>query len=305
MTATFPMSQQVPLADQGTTYSFGICSDLPPAIIDGQRADVISPFTDRADYSACQSTPMLPLDPLEALFSRQEGDLTTHFIPWPFAIPADNGDYTSSRDNGPTLDVLDAHGFVTACVRKPLPAVSLPAPCETPEPGTRASRAASGTCKGKSKIPEVEIPAVIPKKQRAHSANAPARKAMHKRAKVGKVNIGEIREQEKKRVLLDRNCVAANKSRQKKKEWTQKLGCLARAGQERQDLLIVAISSLREEAMVLKQEMLKHSYCDCTWIQDYLTQSTMNPINITQLSKLYALRSELGIPIKIDSQEPS
>lgn len=77
-------------------------------------------------------------------------------------------------------------------------------------------------------------------------------------------------EDAKRSKFLERNRVAASKCRQKKKEWTQSLETRARDLQKNNNLLRMNLESLRQEVLFLKGEMLKHSNCDCTQIQEFM-----------------------------------
>ncbi|MCJ1283963.1 hypothetical protein MMC26_003294 [Xylographa opegraphella] len=79
-------------------------------------------------------------------------------------------------------------------------------------------------------------------------------------------------EEEKRSKFLERNRVAASKCRQKKKEWTNNLEAKARELQNSKNQLAMMVTSLKEEVMWLKGEMLKHTGCGCVQIRDYLTK---------------------------------
>lgn len=70
--------------------------------------------------------------------------------------------------------------------------------------------------------------------------------------------------------FLERNRVAASKCRQKKKEWTQNLESKARELQRHNNELRLVRDSCKEEILFLKGEMLRHTACGCTTIQEYL-----------------------------------
>ncbi|MCJ1389480.1 hypothetical protein MMC18_002337 [Xylographa bjoerkii] len=79
-------------------------------------------------------------------------------------------------------------------------------------------------------------------------------------------------EEEKRSKFLERNRVAASKCRQKKKEWTNNLEAKARELQNSKNQMALMVTSLKEEVMWLKGEMLKHTGCGCVQIREYLTQ---------------------------------
>ncbi|KAI9890411.1 MAG: hypothetical protein M1814_004197 [Vezdaea aestivalis] len=74
----------------------------------------------------------------------------------------------------------------------------------------------------------------------------------------------------KRNRFLERNRVAASKCRQKKKEWTSNLEGRARELQQEKTQLTLMVSSLKDEMLFLKGELLKHSGCDCHKIRQYL-----------------------------------
>ena len=76
----------------------------------------------------------------------------------------------------------------------------------------------------------------------------------------------------KRRRFLERNRVAASKCRQKKKEWMQNLEETARTAQHNSKYLQAAVGQLKDELLMLKQELLKHHDCDCAKIRTYLMQ---------------------------------
>ena len=79
-------------------------------------------------------------------------------------------------------------------------------------------------------------------------------------------------EDDKRSKFLERNRVAASKCRQKKKEWTSSLETRARELQHSKNQMAMMVSSLKEEVMFLKGEMLKHTSCGCERIRDYLNR---------------------------------
>jgi len=70
--------------------------------------------------------------------------------------------------------------------------------------------------------------------------------------------------------FLERNRIAASKCRQKKKEWTQNLETKAREMQRHNNELRLVRDSCKEEILFLKGEMLRHTTCGCSTIQEYL-----------------------------------
>ncbi|KAF8449738.1 hypothetical protein BDZ91DRAFT_629126, partial [Kalaharituber pfeilii] len=76
----------------------------------------------------------------------------------------------------------------------------------------------------------------------------------------------------KRKRFLERNRVAASKCRQKKKEWMQNLEENARRAQSTSKFLQHTVGVLKDELLILKQELLKHHGCDCAKIRTYLMQ---------------------------------
>lgn len=76
--------------------------------------------------------------------------------------------------------------------------------------------------------------------------------------------------------FLERNRVAASKCRQKKKEWTNNIESQARQLQKDNASLHHLVDSLKEEILFLKGEMLKHSPCGHSDIQEYLQRSVQS-----------------------------
>ena len=111
------------------------------------------------------------------------------------------------------------------------------------------------------------------------SASSGAAEPKRKRRNTGKrqsSNASEPPETDEKRTkFLERNRVAASKCRQKKKEWTSNLEERARQLQANKTQLSVMASSLREEVLYLKGEMLEHKNCGCHRIRDYLSREAM------------------------------
>ncbi|MCJ1258462.1 hypothetical protein MMC24_006295 [Lignoscripta atroalba] len=89
------------------------------------------------------------------------------------------------------------------------------------------------------------------------------------RQELNPTNMGNP-EEEKRSKFLERNRVAASKCRQKKKEWTSNLEARARDLQNTKNQFALVVSSLRDEILFLKGEMLKHNGCNCTKVTEYL-----------------------------------
>ncbi|MCJ1317853.1 hypothetical protein MMC15_003180 [Xylographa vitiligo] len=101
-------------------------------------------------------------------------------------------------------------------------------------------------------------------------------------------------EEEKRSKFLERNRVAASKCRQKKKEWTNNLEARARELQNSKNQMAMMVTSLKEEVMWLKGEMLKHTGCGCVQIRDYLTKQADS---ITATGSMYQPFESAASPI--------
>ncbi|MCJ1379963.1 hypothetical protein MMC17_003066 [Xylographa soralifera] len=101
-------------------------------------------------------------------------------------------------------------------------------------------------------------------------------------------------EEEKRSKFLERNRVAASKCRQKKKEWTNNLEAKARELQNSKNQMAMMVTSLKEEVMWLKGEMLKHTGCGCVQIRDYLTKQADS---ITATGAMYQPFESAASPI--------
>ena len=101
-------------------------------------------------------------------------------------------------------------------------------------------------------------------------------------------------EDEKRSKFLERNRVAASKCRQKKKEWTSNLENKARELQASKNQLAVIVTSLKDEVMWLKGEMLKHTGCGCAQIREYLSTAAEN---ITSAALTYKKFESAASPV--------
>ena len=99
-------------------------------------------------------------------------------------------------------------------------------------------------------------------------------------------------EDAKRSKFLERNRVAASKCRQKKKEWTQNLETRARDLQKQNHSIRLMIESLRQEALFLKGEALKHHGCACHRIQEYIKSGSL--ANIQSVGALKQEHSPIG-----------
>ena len=86
--------------------------------------------------------------------------------------------------------------------------------------------------------------------------------------------------------LLARNRVAASKSRQKKKEFVTELEERSRDLAEQNKVLHVAVSTLKNEMLDLKDKCLRHMNCECEGIRQYLARSVMRKCSIVPTAAL-------------------
>ncbi|KAJ2456253.1 hypothetical protein EV183_000180 [Coemansia sp. RSA 2336] len=88
---------------------------------------------------------------------------------------------------------------------------------------------------------------------------------------VGRDVDGELTpEQQRRQRFLERNRIAASKCRQKKKLWVQELERRAEDVTMQNRTLHIAVAQLKEEVMVLKNQLLAHRNCNCSAIHQYL-----------------------------------
>ncbi|KAJ2785099.1 hypothetical protein GGI15_002039 [Coemansia interrupta] len=84
-------------------------------------------------------------------------------------------------------------------------------------------------------------------------------------------------EQQRRRRFLERNRVAASKCRQKKKMWIQELERRAEDVTMQNRSLHIAVAQLKEEVMILKNQLLAHRNCGCTSVQQFLQTDVTAP----------------------------
>jgi hypothetical protein len=77
----------------------------------------------------------------------------------------------------------------------------------------------------------------------------------------------------KRRRFLERNRMAASKCRQKKKKWMQELEHREEEIDRRNKALHALVSDLKEEVLILKNQLLSHHNCNCNVIQQYVQTS--------------------------------
>ncbi|KAJ1905657.1 hypothetical protein LPJ81_001805 [Coemansia sp. IMI 209127] len=77
-------------------------------------------------------------------------------------------------------------------------------------------------------------------------------------------------EHERRRKFLERNRLAASKCRQKKKMWVQELERRAEDATMQNRSLHIAVAQLKEEVLILKNQLLTHHSCGCNAVQQYI-----------------------------------
>ncbi|KAJ2627120.1 hypothetical protein GGF44_004822, partial [Coemansia sp. RSA 1694] len=77
-------------------------------------------------------------------------------------------------------------------------------------------------------------------------------------------------EQQRRRRFLERNRVAASKCRQKKKMWIQDLERRADDVTMQNRSLHIAVAQLKEEVLILRNQLLAHRNCGCSTVQQFL-----------------------------------
>lgn len=190
----------------------------------------ISP-PDSASYSPKESW---------SLGIRRPSNIVTNIDP--ANVRAQYGQITPPNDDDDNASLLDYHhGFQQARLPSPEPD-SIP---------RKRKRNGSNTNNEHSSLP-------YKRNRKYASRNADTADAVSKPEDV------------KRSKFLERNRVAASKCRQKKKEWTRNLETRAREFQKNNNMLRLEVESLRQEVLFLKTEMLKHSNCECSQIQDFM-----------------------------------
>jgi len=96
-------------------------------------------------------------------------------------------------------------------------------------------------------------------------------------------------EEAKREKLLERNRMAANKCRQKKKEWMSHLEIQAKEVATNRAQLLANLATLKDEVLYLKGQLLDHAHCDCTKIREYLHHAAAQLSPTPTLSKVDSL----------------
>ena len=82
----------------------------------------------------------------------------------------------------------------------------------------------------------------------------------------------------KRQNKLERNRVAATKCRQRNKKQEKKLVEKCRALEAERGDLLTENGALQYEVLTLKNEILKHGFCDCEFIQRYIADSARHVV---------------------------
>ncbi|GAA5908513.1 hypothetical protein JCM6882_001287 [Rhodosporidiobolus microsporus] len=160
----------------------------------------------------------------------------------------------------------------------------------------------------KGKAPESSTSASTSQETTASPAPGPKRKGGRKKAaaaKAAKAPEGEEAEEDeestKRRQFLERNRVAACKSRQKKKERVGQLEQLAADLCSRNQNLQQTALALRNEVLGLRQMMLQHNGCNCEHAQGYIVRdangggiATIDQLAGTTLTLDYSVPPSMG-----------
>ncbi|KAJ1996284.1 hypothetical protein GGI25_000347 [Coemansia spiralis] len=115
-------------------------------------------------------------------------------------------------------------------------------------------------------------------------------------------------EQKRRRRFLERNRIAASKCRQKKKMWIQELERRAEDVTMQNRSLHIAVAQLKEEVLILKNQLLAHRNCGCSAIQQYLNaectaQSAADP-TVAQAVTAAAVAASAGFPSLAAQPQP-
>ncbi|KAB8069074.1 hypothetical protein BDV29DRAFT_161807 [Aspergillus leporis] len=86
-------------------------------------------------------------------------------------------------------------------------------------------------------------------------------------------------EKQRNACLLERNRVAANKCRKKKKAYTARLEECFQVAKAKKHNLEMEVDQLHSEVLFLKDQMLKHWHCDNESIRNYLSDMVMQISN--------------------------
>ncbi|KAJ2562732.1 hypothetical protein IW140_006346 [Coemansia sp. RSA 1813] len=109
---------------------------------------------------------------------------------------------------------------------------------------------------------------------------------------------------ERRRKFLERNRIAASKCRQKKKMWVQELERRAEDATMQNRSLHIAVAQLKEEVLILKNQLLAHHSCGCNAVQQYIQNGCGAPA--TGPSVAHAVSAAVaasGFPLPAHTQQ--
>ncbi|KAH8916653.1 hypothetical protein BT69DRAFT_1339966 [Atractiella rhizophila] len=144
------------------------------------------------------------------------------------------------------------------------PRLSLPSNIPTTSASVAATMVATTT--GKKSTRRATSPAV---KSKSAGSSKSKKKNKDKEKKVEKEEEVDP-EEEKRKQFLERNRIAACKSRQKKKEWVSNLSNMAEDLTTKNLSLQNLVNSLREEIIQLRTELSSQAGCDCQHAKQFL-----------------------------------
>ncbi|KAI8325953.1 hypothetical protein GQ54DRAFT_307936 [Martensiomyces pterosporus] len=110
-------------------------------------------------------------------------------------------------------------------------------------------------------------------------------------------------EQRRRRRFLERNRIAASKCRQKKKLWIQELERRAEDVTMQNRSLHLAVAQLKEEVIVLKNQLLAHRNCGCSAIQQFLQTDCTGGTVAQAATAAVAAAAVAGFPLATQPQQ--
>jgi len=191
--------------------------------------------------------------------------------PGKFGTPGDISPLDSLISHLPSKSARTVHGQVTPpedCHRSPtlshMSAPIIPTRVISPEQSPRTSPADLQRASDAHSAQDSQGGGASGKRRRSSTQSG------HKpRKNPASEEPPEVQEAKRQR-FLERNRMAASKCRQKKKAWIRSLENEAREAQNTGKQLKACIGMLKEEVLVLKNELLKHNACKCPQIRQYL-----------------------------------
>ncbi|KAJ2811326.1 hypothetical protein H4S07_002128 [Coemansia furcata] len=114
---------------------------------------------------------------------------------------------------------------------------------------------------------------------------------------------GSSVEQQRRRRFLERNRMAASKCRQKKKVWIQDLERRAEDATAQNRALHIAVAQLKEEVLILKNQLLSHHNCGCSAVQQFMSPDSASSIDQTQAATAVAVAATAAGVFSLSSQQ--